>query len=128
MEENKLSRGDKIVIVIILIIYIFNVLMHSFFLAMIARVYPDDLILIAYLPFLGYGFAYAILILILNVSKKVKGVIFENYMFTFSLFFLAALYLEDPLWSIFVILQVFGIIISMLSIRLLYKGIKPKCK
>lgn len=128
MEEGNLSRGDKFVIVIMLILYAFNILIHIYFLAMITRVYPNDWIILSYLPFFVYGFAYALLILTFNVTKKVKGVIFENYMFTFSLFFLVALFIDDPLWNILVILQVFGIVISMLSLRLLYKGFKSTGK
>lgn len=128
MEEASLSLGDKVVLSVLIVLYTFNILIHAYFIAMIAGLYKDEMVLIAYIIFFGFGLLYALLILAFNVLKKVKGVIFENYMFLFAIYFLVALWLENPLWNLLGILQVIGILISILSIRLLYKGLKSTGK
>lgn len=123
MVENNLSLGDRFVLIVLIFLYSFNLIIHAYFIALVAGFFTYDWVLLAYWSFFGYVILYALLILIFNAVKKVNGVVFENYMFLLPIHFFFALWLNRPLLILLGILSVFGIIISMLSIRLLYKSL-----
>jgi|GEM_PF-5888746 len=124
MEEINLSLGDRFVLVVLIVLYSFNFFIHAYFLAIVVGIFSDDKLVFGYAVFLVYVLLYVLLILMLNALKKIKGVIFENYMFLLPLHFFIALWLKEDLLILLGILSVFGIVISLLSIRLLYKGLK----
>ena len=131
MKESESNIDRTWVLVVLIALYSLNILVHLFCIGLIAYaiingLVEDGAIFFYYIFIIPISIFFAVLILVFNHEKKNKGVKYENYMLYCPLVFCLSICLSDLgiINTAVFIFSVFGIIISMLSIKLLFESLK----